>query len=597
MAAPREIEKLESQYRDNPEGTAFAPLANAHRNLGDPNRAIEILNAGLIHHPEYAPARIVLGRCYVNRGDDAAAETEFIRVLELDEENVIALQALADIAERDARHQDSEGWLNTPLGLDGGNDGAREQLARVVAAGSAGLPADAWAEEAQPVESLETAAPLEDSSVGEAEALRGLEPTESFDVAAAAPAPEQPEVIGEIELAAVELPADLEPLHELEVSESEEAQIMGGEVDLAEADSIAGGGLGTWDLESAESAVEEFGVVGAEAEEPEIIGEAEEQPEVAGEGLVAAEATGSELDSAAADEPPIEVEEEEGEQEGEETPAVLSGLAFEEDLEVGLPEGEPSEEPASVDAERPPFEEATPLELVGKATEPEAILLEGLAEGGLEEPEPDPETVATETMAELYLSQGHRLEALRIYRLLLAQQPEDVRLKEKVAALEEEDRQLAPARDGVPSDYAATSRGGQSVTEFFRVLLASQPDSEPPHATQSPPTEDGERLEGAEPSEAPSPSAGASLGEPTRPAHDRLLLSSVFGEDTSPVPPAIPSSGNAGTGTSTGRFSFDAFFGGQRGESVQPPRGGSGGTRVEEEDLDEFRAWLQSLKG
>ncbi|NNG15155.1 MAG: hypothetical protein HKM89_01655, partial [Gemmatimonadales bacterium] len=59
MAAPREIEKLESQYHDNPEGTAFAPLANAHRKLGDPERAIEILNTGLIHHPEYAPARIV----------------------------------------------------------------------------------------------------------------------------------------------------------------------------------------------------------------------------------------------------------------------------------------------------------------------------------------------------------------------------------------------------------------------------------------------------------------------------------------------------------------------------------------------------------
>ncbi|NNG17602.1 MAG: hypothetical protein HKM89_14090, partial [Gemmatimonadales bacterium] len=47
----------------------------------------------------------------------------------------------------------------------------------------------------------------------------------------------------------------------------------------------------------------------------------------------------------------------------------------------------------------------------------------------------------------------------------------------------------------------------------------------------------------------------------------------------------------------TGRFSFDAFFGGQRGESVRPPEATSGGTRVEEEDLDQFQAWLQSLKG
>jgi tetratricopeptide (TPR) repeat protein len=592
MAAPREIEKLESQHHDNPEGTAFAPLANAHRKLGDSERAIEILNAGLIHHPEYAPARIVLGRCNVDRGDDAAAEMEFIRVLELDEENVIALQALADIAERDARYQDSEGWLNTLLSLDGGNDGAREQLARVVAATSVRLAADAPVEEAQPVEYLETPAPFEDSSVEEVTALPGLDPTEPFEVEPPVPAVEEPGMIGEMELEAVELPADLEPLPDLEVSDLEEAQIIGGEVGSVEAESMADAGLGAWDLESAEPAVEELGVIGED-----------EQPGILDASMGAATA-GSEVGGTEWDEPSIEVEEEEGEQEGEETPAVLSELVFEEDLIIGLPEEEPAETPeeepaetpASVDAEHPPFEEATPFAM---AAEPEPALPEGLAEGELEEreSEPEPETVATETMAELYLSQGHRLEALGIYRLLLAQQPDDVRLEEKVAALEEEGRWPAPARDSVPSDYAATSRGGQSVTDFFRVLLASRPDSESPNAIASPPTEEGERLEGAEPREAPSPSAGGSLGEPTRPAHDRLMLSSVFGEDTSPVPPAIRSSGGRGSGTSTGRFSFDAFFGGQRGESVQPPEASSGKTRVEEEDLDQFQAWLQSLKG
>jgi tetratricopeptide (TPR) repeat protein len=596
MAAPREIEKLESQYHGNPEGTAFAPLANAHRKLGDPERAIEILHAGLVHHPEYAPARIVLGRCNVDRGDDAAAEMEFIRVLELDEENVIALQALADIAERDARYQDSEGWLNTLLSLDAGNERAREQLARVVAAASVGLPADPPVDEAQPVEYLETAAPFEDSSVEEVAGLPGLEPTEPFDVEPPVPAVEELGMNGEMELEAVELPADLEPLPDLEVSDLEEAQIIGGEVGSVEAESMAGGGVEAWDLESAEPAVEELGVIGGEAEDREIIGE-DEPPEVLGESMEAA-AAGSEPGDTAWDEPSIEVEEEEGEQEGDETPAVLSELVFEEDFVIGLPEEEPAETPASVDAEHPPFEEATPFAM---AAEPEAVFPEGLAEGGVEEPEPEPEpepeTVATETMAELYLSQGHRLEALGIYRLLLAQQPDDVRLEEKVAALEEEDRRPAPARDSVPSDYAATSRGGQSLSDFFRVLLASRPDSEPPHAVESPPTEEGERLEGAEPREAPSPTAGGSLGEPTRPAHDRLLLSSVFGEDTSPVPPAIRSLGGVGSGTSTGRFSFDAFFGGQRGESVQPPEASSGKTQVEEEDLDQFQAWLQSLKG
>src|SRR2546429_783417 len=45
------------------------------------------------------------------------------------------------------------------------------------------------------------------------------------------------------------------------------------------------------------------------------------------------------------------------------------------------------------------------------------------------------EPVLTETMADLYLKQGHSEEALRVYQALLAQRPDDVRLHARVAAL------------------------------------------------------------------------------------------------------------------------------------------------------------------
>ena len=45
------------------------------------------------------------------------------------------------------------------------------------------------------------------------------------------------------------------------------------------------------------------------------------------------------------------------------------------------------------------------------------------------------EPVLTETMAELYLKQGHQEEALRVYQALQAQRPDDRRLQAKVAAL------------------------------------------------------------------------------------------------------------------------------------------------------------------
>lgn len=55
--------------------------------------------------------------------------------------------------------------------------------------------------------------------------------------------------------------------------------------------------------------------------------------------------------------------------------------------------------------------------------------------------EPLPAAFITETMAELYLQQGHREQALDIYRLLLAQRPGDMSLLNRIARLE----QPAPA--------------------------------------------------------------------------------------------------------------------------------------------------------
>src|SRR5438874_11979579 len=45
------------------------------------------------------------------------------------------------------------------------------------------------------------------------------------------------------------------------------------------------------------------------------------------------------------------------------------------------------------------------------------------------------EPVLTETMAELYLKQGHPQDALRVYQALLAQRPQDARLRGKVEQL------------------------------------------------------------------------------------------------------------------------------------------------------------------
>ena len=47
-----EIAKLESRWRENPNGLTFAPLAEAYRKQKDPQRALEILLPGLGKHPD-----------------------------------------------------------------------------------------------------------------------------------------------------------------------------------------------------------------------------------------------------------------------------------------------------------------------------------------------------------------------------------------------------------------------------------------------------------------------------------------------------------------------------------------------------------------
>ena len=126
-----EIAKLESRWRENPQGLTFAPLAEAYRKMREIPRALEILADGLGRHPDYIPASIVLGRCQLDLGDDAQAESAFAHVLELDDENVIALKALSEIAERQGRFNVAQARLMTLLSVDRSNDEARIQLARI----------------------------------------------------------------------------------------------------------------------------------------------------------------------------------------------------------------------------------------------------------------------------------------------------------------------------------------------------------------------------------------------------------------------------------------------------------------------------------
>jgi tetratricopeptide (TPR) repeat protein len=527
-----EIEKLERRYAENPQGLTFAPLAEVHRKNGDVPRALELLGPGLALHPDYIPASIVLGRCHLDLGDQHAAEAAFTHVLSLDGENVIALKALAEITERLLRLDESERWLNTLLSVDRSNDEAREQLERVQTSrrqaemGSSASPGTDLAteptaepEEAPASEVVEaTPLDLEPSAVSPPPPPFGdlpAEPGMGWVTASDAPSSEE----------AVPLAfEDLEP----ESSDvlSEPVEPLSGIIGMTETgdashvgpleDSVRDG----FHVETSEdivlrsSGATEFQVPNASEE---FLGSAFEPPPTE---LVHS----TEPEIAHAPEPV---------------------------LETGpTPEHEP------VLASSP-----EPDPVAASAPEPSVAPL----------PDQPPDPMMTESMAELLLSQGHREEALRVYRDLDERIGGDARLQDRIADLERPKPAPPPQRQ-----YAAGATGGRSTRDFLRSMLTSRP----PQVAGSP---------SAKTESARSGSAPDASGAPTRPAHDALSLSSVFGEEATPTRPAVSASGNA----APSGVSFDEFFN-------APPSGGSSrparSSDPKSDDLDQFHTWLQNLK-
>jgi len=688
MSSFSEVEKLERRYQDNPHGLTFAPLAEYYRKSGDVPRALELTRRGLELHPDYIPASIVLGRCHLDLGETREAEAAFSHVLALDPENVIALKALADIAERDGRPGEAERWLNLLLSVDRSNEDAREQLARVQAAASPeaveAASADPAADPAEevgfaplPLPGLEPTAPrtfaaaMEQAIAGDTDEY-AVPPTAAPDAPPAEPAPAaeleiepltmaepapQVEPMPEPGFASVsdgEEPVawvssagdaasaeamplvldDLTPAEPVARDESliaEETETLSAEVQPLE------GLVGAQDPREREEAVsilpeEEAPAVPDDAMgpvDPDLIHErtpdddafelaVEREEEIVLQGSAGSQyqthdaaaelGAGVELDAPADDPfapiaPPIEREEaaaeqEEGPELAEEVPEPAEALqAAEAGEPIATEELAVAEEPVAAGSEPDTAPEpwhAEPVAMVEPEPEDEA---EALAEGEL----PEGPVVVTESMAALYLQQGHRAEALDVYRQLLAQRPGDPQLEKRVAGLEAElAAEAASAAEPEPAEpeapqYAAARTGGQSVGDFLRGVLghagAVVASAAPtPAASTAPQAEPQPQPQPDSPANALTPDA-APTAAPTRPAHDPLSLSSVFGEEPAPAPPApAADSGTAG-------LSFDEFFGAGKSmpadatRTTRPAR-----PQAEDDDLDQFQNWLQNLK-
>ena len=95
-----ELHRLLELFEKKPQGRFFAPLADCYRKLGRLEEAYRLCVDGLTRHPQYSTGFVILGKIHLDRGEEKEATTAFETVLSMDPENLVALQGLAELAQR-----------------------------------------------------------------------------------------------------------------------------------------------------------------------------------------------------------------------------------------------------------------------------------------------------------------------------------------------------------------------------------------------------------------------------------------------------------------------------------------------------------------
>ena len=678
MASSARLDELKRKFEENPR-RYFAPLANEHRKSGDLDQAIALCRTHLPQQPAHISGHIVLAQALFEAGSLDESREIFHTALGLDPENLIALRHLGDIAARQGDATSARRWYERVLEADPRNEEIQGLIGGLAedhaATHDAAPPAVGYVEppSAPPAAPAEAFAAAPDAhfatpDVVEAEIPELLDLDVSLpEDSAAAPEP----------VAAAPAPpsaADFESTSVADFDRTPDTRDL-----MPEPSSMAEG------FESSEFAApgsqiaQEPGLQSAFEDETGVNGAAVVAPLPGLEatpGIITPEPAAPAADAFPELEEPLPADEElvlppHGDSmtptappapSAPSTPAAThdEGL-LDFDMPVAEETAAQTEAPSDIPPELPPeviAAEAERLDASG-ATVPDDVVATAeaesetvggelsfldvgapsgsesaeateteVAEAHADDAEAEPEPVpaaqrpfVTETMAELYLKQGFRTEALAVYEQLSAANPSDERLAERVASLRAE---AAPA-----------AAAGPPVREFFARFAARRPWERA--AAAAPPSENDFAAPGL-PAElppeviaaeaelidaAPAPTGGsidALFGnKPTGTTEDSAAsaLSQAFGgsPDTPPITgnPARQATGELsldsvfreggarGPRNSQG-FSFDQFFShnaeGERTSGGAAQEGPATGEPAERsaDDIEQFNSWLQGLK-
>jgi tetratricopeptide (TPR) repeat protein len=132
------LRELQQKYDENPR-RYFAPLANEYRKGGQLKRAIEICRAQLAEMPGHMSGQIVFGQALYESGEFEEARQVFERAIALDPENLIALRSLGDMSLQAGETREARTWYTRLLDADP-KDTAVIALVTEIDAASDGAP-------------------------------------------------------------------------------------------------------------------------------------------------------------------------------------------------------------------------------------------------------------------------------------------------------------------------------------------------------------------------------------------------------------------------------------------------------------------------
>ena len=141
---------LRERWERDRSSRVFLQLAEEYRRRGQLADALEVLQAGLAHHPGYLAAQVSLGRCWIEAGKPAAAAEVLTGVLAQDPTQAVASRLLIDVWLRLGEVDRTRSAIERcellgvpPLELQG----YRERLAALTAQQGAGTPVAAARDE------------------------------------------------------------------------------------------------------------------------------------------------------------------------------------------------------------------------------------------------------------------------------------------------------------------------------------------------------------------------------------------------------------------------------------------------------------------